>query len=122
LKLALRWRYLIISGANFSRTKSTDSEGVAHFCIDLFRPNKFRIIDVELQHNLDFELLAKIQELTTTDPLIVWTKLEVYSKKTNIPVVLVFKDFLVGKLKYEDICRIQSKSFRLGKYLYSVVE
>jgi hypothetical protein len=75
---------------------------------------------VELQHNLEFELLAKIQALTTTDPLIVWTKMEVYSKKTNIPVVMVFRDILLGKLKFEDICHIQGESFRLGKYLYSV--
>lgn len=120
MKLAIRWRYLIISGANLSRTRSTDSDGVAHYCIDLFRPNEFRIIDVELQQKLDFVLLDRIQELTTVDPSIVWTKLEVYSKKTNIPVVIVSRDFLLGKLKYEDICSIQSKSFRLGKYLYSI--
>lgn len=120
MKLALRRRYLIIRGVNLPTTRSTDSDGVAHYCIDLLRPNKFCVLDVELHQNLDFMLFAKIQELTTIDPLIVWTKLEVFSKKTDMPVAIVLRDFLRGKLKYEDICRIQSKSFRSGSYLYSV--
>lgn len=120
MKLVLGHRYLVFSGVRSCGSKSVDSEGRTHFGVDLLHPTKRPFIDVEIHTELDFEVLSLIKEVSGGNPIKVWTQLEVYCKGKNMPVLVVLKDFLKGKLLLQDIQTPGLKTFRSGKYIYTV--
>jgi hypothetical protein len=120
LKLVLVHRYLVFSGIKSYGSKSVDSEGRTHFGVDLLHPTKRPLIDVEIHTELDFEVLSLIKKVSGGNPIQVWTQLEVYCKSRNLPVLVVLKDFLKGKLLLQDIQSPGLRTFKSGKYIYTI--
>lgn len=122
MKVSLRWPFLFIKSRIKCHQRSIDSEGYSHCC--LYLPNIFKevIIDVEISNEQsDSRVYIHLSRLTKSDPLSVWTKLEVFAKYSNTPIILVLREFLNSRSLDVELEKLGIKYYKIDKYNYSIL-